>query len=676
MKRLNTGIARLSVFGWLTSCGIFGGNGSDDQNSRQRSILNGDVASLAHCKPGLACRISPFDKSHYYTLRGRSSNDVWTVDRQSNILYQWNGATWLQNNSLVEADIEGSVYDIAFPADGSLWVNATGTLYRFDGQSWVRDTPEALQVDEFEAVGNAIIALISDHTAQNQHKIAIRDNGVWTQIDVDSTSTAIREMVAFSASDIWLGERSRGVLHWDGAAWQRFEEFETRQANRIVGSSSNNISFFTNDGIIKWDGEQMLPVMSQFPEAAPSDVEIESEVSDPDVINLRGFDHGFSVGNSVYALANTTLLVISESGIREIEAPAVFNVGWGANENDVWFLDTSHPGSLYHWNGSEFYFSYNRSFMTDQIAVDGDGFLLRSQERMQRLTGARVLDETVVKSKRFHRSPEGTLWYFDDSALYQREGQDWTSLVDANFSQGAAVINVMAGSDESLLVATQETSTKTCAPRTIWYLPGPCSAVTLSRLFQRANGSFTEIATYPTGIASLQAVGDSSIWGLSQAGEIFRLELKNDTWQLREVPMPDVTQLRLASLHARSDQDVMAVGFVVVGAPEIPSESYVYQWNGSEWQRQLENETNLVFDIQGFGSERIAIGQNFSYRFDGTGWLRINFFYGASAGYGEIVDVDQSSDGIYWFADRNGAIWRFDPTERPDGGSQENPFPL
>jgi TonB-dependent SusC/RagA subfamily outer membrane receptor len=129
------------------------------------------------------------------------------------------GDTWLDYDRYHHYD-RGPIHDIAFTADGDVWVAGDG-LSRFDGEEWT--------YFGFDELGL-----------------------------FDLSETAVISVAEGADGSIWAATSNQGVLRYDGASWAHYSMLDGLADDGVFSvavAPDGSVWFGTNGGVSRYTGD-------------------------------------------------------------------------------------------------------------------------------------------------------------------------------------------------------------------------------------------------------------------------------------------------------------------------------------------------------------------------------------------------------------------------------------
>ena len=248
------------------------------------------------------------------------------------------------------------LYSLGFLIFVSIWIliilciscqkNPTGKNdenYTTHNYTWEIDTlysPEAMQIYMSDIWGtNDNDVWTVGHSDHYDYQIWHWDGSVWGNINpkIPGDRPSFQEIIGFSGNDIWmvgygiykiindptLYDREY-ILHYDGSDWQRFQEIKAPGCLSVWGTSSDNMYFGCDSGVVLYfNGTTWVK---------------QSTGTDAQICSIWGFDSGhvFATG---YSWSTSTYYFFEKDGEDWVFCGDGNYDDYG---NFIWGLDFNH----------------------------------------------------------------------------------------------------------------------------------------------------------------------------------------------------------------------------------------------------------------------------------------------------------------------------------------------
>ncbi len=213
----NRGVVRYDGRNWnayTAQNGLKGGEVNALLADRDGRIWAAMATGLASFEQGQWRQYSFPPGTRFTSLAQTTDGLVWAGS--DGRLYRWSGADWQEIDFRQDPDHAhiGRITALAAAADGGLWLSTPGYLVEYDGQSWTASRSGA---------GQPLASLAID-----------------------------------ANEGLWAGGAGTGLLHFDGADWQRYRSADGLGSNFILSLAvrqSGDVWAGTNQGAFHYTGQ-------------------------------------------------------------------------------------------------------------------------------------------------------------------------------------------------------------------------------------------------------------------------------------------------------------------------------------------------------------------------------------------------------------------------------------
>jgi hypothetical protein len=345
--------------------------------------------AIARIQNGVATDMTPASPDSYESVAGTAEDDVWIGGFEDSALH-WNGSQLVELHRATSNPPTGGsmLWDIVALARNDVWFGGEYSTYHYDGSTFT-EVPLSGQKRFWWASGDDLLAAVFD---VGLYRWSDQAPASWQLVAApfDRPSAGDGYMFGPSSHDLWWGERSGGLSHWDGTAW-----YYPQQPSRVwtngyvaptgevfVGGAQGHLGRFAatparvQDRTIEtlgrgWDLQDFLGIWSS-PEgdvyAVPGPYQLTADGWTPVTISggVQFFEAIWgSSAHDVWAVGEDGRLAHFDGQTWTLDdsAPAqdaysLFAVG-GTGPNDVWAVGRS--GMVGHYDGSSWQFGLKAS---------------------------------------------------------------------------------------------------------------------------------------------------------------------------------------------------------------------------------------------------------------------------------------------------------------------------